>query len=122
MSAVTDRYSASAPPTDKVLENAEAAVTRALEAVSLLASTSTAKNPPVKHSKQPSEATPELSKLKRKLSAVGRKAIAEAARKRRAAVKAARRPEPAVAKKAVVKTAPVKVAGTVPAAVETAAQ
>ena len=86
------------------------------------ASTSTAKNPPVKHSKQASEATPELSKLKRKFSAVGRKATSEAAQKRRAAVKAARRPEPAVAKKAVVKTAPVKVAGTVPAAIETAAQ
>jgi hypothetical protein len=116
MSNVTKRYSASAPDTRKVLQDAKAAVTRAMEAVGLQASTGTAKRPPVQHSKRPSKVTPELSKPKRKLSAAGRKAISDAAKKRWAAKRAeTERPEPAVAKKAAVKeavakTAPVKVA------------
>ena len=74
MSDVTKRYSASAPHTREVLQDAKAAVTRAKEAVSLQASSGTAKNPPMKRSKPPSNATPELSKPKRKLSAAGRAA------------------------------------------------
>jgi hypothetical protein len=70
MSDVTERYS-SAPHIREVLQDAKAAVTRAKEAVSLQASSGTAKNPPVKHSKPPSKATPEPSKPKRKLSAAG---------------------------------------------------
>jgi hypothetical protein len=88
MSDVTARYSASAPQIRKVLQDAKAAVTRAVEAVSLQASAGTAKNPPVKHSKRPSKATPKLSKPKRRLSAAGRKAISEATKKRWAAKRA----------------------------------
>jgi hypothetical protein len=50
--------------------------------VSLQASSGTAKNPPVKHSKPTSRATPKPSKPKRKLSAAGRKAIIAATKKR----------------------------------------
>jgi hypothetical protein len=111
MSDVTKRYSASVPHTREALQDAKAAVTRAVKAVSLQASAGSAKKPPVKHSKRPSQATPELSKSKRKLSAAGRKAISEAAKKRWAALKAAaQKPEPVLAKKAAVKTAPAKVA------------
>ena len=73
ISDVAERYS-SAPHIRKVLQDAKAAVTRAKEAVSLQASSGTAKNPPMKRSKPPSNATPELSKPKRKLSAAGRAA------------------------------------------------
>ena len=104
MSAVTKRYSASTPHTRKALQDVKAAVTRAMEAVSLQASAGKAKNPPVKPSKRPSKATPELSKPKRKLSAAGRKAISEAAKRRWAAKRAeTKKPSPAVAKKAAVK-------------------
>lgn len=53
MSDVTERYSASAPHIREMLQDAKAAVTRAKAAVSLQASSGTAKNPPVKHSKPP---------------------------------------------------------------------
>ena len=58
-----------------------------------------------------SAATPEPAKRKRKLSAAGRRAIAEAARKRWAAIKAAKvaeTPKPAAAKKPAAKKAAVK--------------
>ena len=57
---VTERYSASAPHIRELLRDAKAAVTRAKAAVSLQASSGTAKNPPMKRSKPPSNATPEL--------------------------------------------------------------
>jgi hypothetical protein len=98
MSDVTERYS-SAPHIREVLQDAKAAVTRAKEAVSLQASSGTAENSRVKHSKPPSKAKPEPSKPKRKLSAAGRKAII-AATKRRWALKRAE----------AAKTAPKKMA------------
>jgi hypothetical protein len=105
MSDVTERYS-SAPHIREVLQDAKAAVTRAKEAVSLQASSGTAKNPLVKHSKPPSKATPEPSKPKRKLSAAGRKAIIAATNKRWARVRAAKaQQEKAVRKKAAGKKA-----------------
>ena len=64
---VTERSSASAPHIRELLGDVKAAVIRAKEAVSLQASSGTAKNPPMKRSKPPSNATPELSKPKRKL-------------------------------------------------------
>jgi hypothetical protein len=82
MSDVTERYSASAPHIRQVLEDAREAITQAKEAVSLQASTGTAKNARVKDSKPPLKATPEPSKPKRKLSAAGRKAIIAATKKR----------------------------------------
>src|ERR1019366_8389128 len=93
----------------------------AKEAVSLQASSGTAKYPPVEHSEPTSRATPESSKTKRELSATGRKAIT-ATKKRWAAFHAAKQaetPEPAVSKKAkpnktarkkTVSKAPTKVA------------
>jgi hypothetical protein len=127
MSDVTERYSASSPHTRKVFQDAKAAVTRAKEAVSLQASAGTAKTPPVKQSKPPSKATPELTKPKRRLSAAGRKAISKAAKKRWAAKRAeTEKPEPIPAKKAAVKKAaarkPRKKAAKSPGAVETAAR
>jgi hypothetical protein len=105
MSDVTERYS-SAPHIREVLQDAKAAVTRAKEAVSLQASSGTAKNPLVKHSKPPSKATPEPSKPKRKLSAAGRKAIIAATKERWARVRAAKaQQEKAVRKKAAGKKA-----------------
>ena len=99
MSDVTERYS-SAPHIREVLQDAKAAVTRAKGAVSLQASSGTAKNPLVKHSKPPSKATPEPSKPKRKLSAAGRKAIIAATKKRWALKRAeAAKAKPASAKK-----------------------
>ena len=104
MSDVTERYSASAPHTREVLQDAKAAVTRAKEAVSLQASSGKSKNSPGKPSRPPSKATPELSKPKRRLSAAGRKAISEATKKRWAAKRAeTEKLENAVAKKAAVK-------------------
>ena len=87
ISDVTERYS-SAPHIREVLQDAKAAVTRAKEAVSLQASSGTATNPPAKHSKRTSKATAKPSKPQQKLSAAGRKAIAEATKKRWAAVRA----------------------------------
>jgi hypothetical protein len=78
MTDVTERYSAGAPHIQEALRDANAAVTRAKEAVGLHASTEAAKNPRVKDSKPPSKATPQPSKPKRKLSAAGKKAIAAA--------------------------------------------
>ncbi|MGD0777939.1 MAG: hypothetical protein ABSC05_34575, partial [Candidatus Solibacter sp.] len=74
ISNVIERYS-SAPHIREALQDAKAAVTRAKEAVSLQASSGTAKNPAVKHSAPASKATPEPPKPKWKLSAAGRKAI-----------------------------------------------
>jgi len=82
MSDLTERYSASSPRIRDVLQNAKAAVTRAKDAVGLQASSGTSKNPPVKHSKAISKASPDLSKPKRKLSAADRKAIIAATKKR----------------------------------------
>src|ERR1035437_10108684 len=106
ISKVTERSSASAPHIRELLRDAKAAVTRAKKAVSLQASSGTAKNRPVKHSEPSSKTTPELSKPKRKLSAAGRKAIVAATKKRWAAFHAAKqaeKPEPAVPKKATPK-------------------
>src|ERR1035438_846943 len=102
MSDVTERYSVSAAHIREVLQDAKAAVTRAKEAVSLQASSGTAKYPPVEHSEPTSRATPESSKTKRELSATGRKAIIAATKKRWAAFHAAKQaetPEPAVSKR-----------------------
>jgi hypothetical protein len=55
MSDVMERYSESAPHIRAVLQDAKAAVTRAKEAVSLQSSSSK-KNPPLKHSGTPSKA------------------------------------------------------------------
>jgi hypothetical protein len=84
MSDVTDRYSARAPDIRKVLQDAKTAVARAKQAMSLQASSETAKNPSVEHSRP-------LSK-------------AEAPRKRRAQKKAAT----ATADRAVEKAAPAR--------------
>jgi hypothetical protein len=121
MSDVTERYSASAPHIRQVLEDAREAITQAKEAVSLQASTGTAKNARVKDSKPPLKATPEPSKPKRKLSAAGRKAIIAATKKRwalkraeaakaqlRTAKKAAKKK--AATKKAALKAPPAKAA------------
>jgi hypothetical protein len=89
MSKVTERFSASAPHIQELLREAKAAITRAKKAVSLQASSGTAKNPPVKHSEPTLKVTPEASKPKRKLSAAGRKAIVAATKKRWAAFHAA---------------------------------
>jgi hypothetical protein len=108
MSDVTERYSASAPHIREVLQDAKAAVNRAKEAVSLQASSGTAKNPPVEHSKPKSKPTPEPEKPKRKLSAAGRKAIIAATKARWARVRAestgaTKTTQPAAAKKATPK-------------------
>jgi hypothetical protein len=108
MSDVTGRYSASAPHIREVLQAAKTAVTRAKEAVRLQASSGAAKNPPVKHSKATSKATPEPPRPKRKLSAAGRKAIIAATKARWARVRAesagaTKTTQPAVAKKAPLK-------------------
>ena len=99
MSDVMERYSAGAPDIREMLQDAKAAVTRAKEAVSLQASSGTAKNPAVKHSEPPSKATPEPSKPKQKLSAAGAtKAVPVAAAKKTAAKrpqKTAKAPAPA---------------------------
>jgi hypothetical protein len=100
MSAVMERYS-SAPHIREVLQDAKAAVTRAKEALSLQASSGTAKNPAVKHSKPPSKATPEPSKPKRKLSAAGRQAIIAATKKRWALKRAEAATAQSAGKKAV---------------------
>src|ERR1035441_3665687 len=122
MSDVTERYSVSAAHIREVLQDAKVAVTRAKEAVSLQASSGTAKYPPVKHSEPTSKATPESSKTKRELSATGRKAIISPTKKRGAAFHAEKQgetPEPAGSKKAkpkktarkkTVRQAPTKVA------------
>jgi hypothetical protein len=96
---VTERYSASVPHVRNLLQDAKAAVTRAKEAVSLQVSSGAAKNPPVKHSKPPSKATPEASKPKRKLSAAGaaRKAPGAAAKKTAASRPRKKAPAPAPA-------------------------
>jgi len=92
ISEVTERSSQSAPNVRELLRDAKAAVTRAKKALSLEASSGTAKNPPAKGAKPSAKAKPEPSKPKRKLSAAGRKAIAEAARKRWALIKAGKVP------------------------------
>jgi hypothetical protein len=69
VSDVTERYLASAPHIQEALHDAKAAVTRAKEAVSLHASSRTAKTPPVKHSK-------------RRISEEGMKRIIAATKKR----------------------------------------
>jgi hypothetical protein len=117
MSDVTERSSASAPHIQELLRDAKAAITRAKKAVSLQASSGTAKDTAVKHSEPTSKATPEASKPKRKLSAAGRKAIVAATKKRWAAFHAAamqaEKAEPAAPKKtARKKTAPATAART----------
>ncbi len=82
MSAVTERFSKSAPHMREVLQEAKAAVSRAKEAVSLQASSGKAKKPPVKHSKPASKATPEPPKPKRRISEEGMKRIIAATKKR----------------------------------------
>jgi hypothetical protein len=111
MSEVTERSSASAPHIQELLRDARTAISRAKRAVSLQASSGTAKDIAVKYSEPTSKDTPEASKPKRKLSAAGRKAIVTATKKRwaafYAAAKQAEKAEPAVPKKtARKKTAP----------------
>ena len=81
MSDVTQRYSANALVRE-VLQDAKVAVTRAKDAVSSQASSGAKKNPPVKQVEPTSNATPETSKPKRKLTAAGRKAISTATKRR----------------------------------------
>ena len=105
VSDVTERYS-SAPHIREVLQDAKTAVTRAKDAVSLQASSGTAKNHPAKHSKPSSKAKPEPSKPKRRLSAAGRKAIIAATKRRWAlqrAEAAKTAPKKLARKKAVTK-------------------
>ena len=117
MSDVTERYSASGPHIRRVLQDAKEAITQAKEAVSLQASTGTAKNARVKDSKPPSKATPEPSKPKRKLSAAGRKAIIAATKKRWALKRAeAAKAQLRTAKKGANKKAARKKAATKKAA------
>jgi hypothetical protein len=85
ISEVTERSSQSAPHVLELLRDAKAAVIRAKKALSLEASSGTAKNPPAKGAKPSVKATPEPSRPKRKLSAAGRRAISEATKKRWAA-------------------------------------
>jgi hypothetical protein len=105
---VTERSSQSAPHVRELLRDAKAAVARAKKALSLEASSGTAKKPPAKGAKPPAKATPEPSRPKRKFSAAGRRAISEATKKRWAAKRAAAKAEPAIAKKATVKKAVAK--------------
>src|ERR1035441_9234308 len=103
MSDVTERYSVSAAHIREVLQDAKVAVTRAKEAVSLQASSGTAKYPPVKHSEPTSKATPESSKTTRELSATARTPNIAAPKKRRGVSDGAKQgepPQPAVSKKA----------------------
>jgi len=101
ISDVTERYS-STPHIREVLQDAKAAVTRAKKAVSLQASSGTAKNSPMKHSKPPSKPTPEEPKAKRRISKEGMARIIAATKKRWAAVRAAK------AQGAAKKAAPAK--------------
>ena len=115
ISDLTERFSASAPGMKDLLQNARGAVIRVKEAVGLQASSGTAKNPPLEHSRAISKAPMELSKPKRRLSAAGRKAIIAATRKRWAtkraeAAKATPTTTAAPKKAAVKKVAPVKAA------------
>ena len=116
MSAVTERYSANAPHIREALDDAKAAVTRAKQAVSLQASSETAKK-----ANPPSKTTPETSKRKRRVSEEGVKKIIAANKKRweRVRAEAAKAqparakktaPKRAVVKKAAVKAIPVKAA------------
>jgi hypothetical protein len=106
MSKVTERSSGSAPHVQELLREAKTAISRAKKAVSLHASSGTAKNPPAKGARNPSKDTPEPSKPKRKLSAAGRNAISDATKKRWGAKRAtAKKLAPAVAKKTVKKVA-----------------
>jgi DNA-binding protein HU-beta len=108
MSDVTERYSTSAPNIREVLQKAKTAVTRAKKALSLQASSGTAKKAPLQKSKPTPKATPQPSKPKRKPSAAGRKVTKKATAKKAAVkkatvVKAAKAPTPKAAKKAPVK-------------------
>lgn len=117
MSKVTERSSGSAPHVQELLREAKTAISRAKKAVSLHASSGTAKNPPAKGARNPSKDTPEPSKPKRKLSAAGRNAISDATKKRWGAKRAtAKKLAPAVAKKTAVKKVAAKKATPVKAA------
>lgn len=111
MSDVRERYSASAP-IRVLLQDAKAAVTRAREAVSLQASSGTAKNPPVKHAERASKAKPEFSKPKRKLGTAGKAAIVKLLKKKRWATKEAGAAGSRVSKTTAAKKAPVEKAAT----------
>jgi hypothetical protein len=109
LSAVTKRYSASTPHIREALDDAQGAVTRAKVAVSLQASSRTAKNPPVKVSKSPSKATQQPPKPKRRISEEGMKRIIAATKKRWERVRSeAARAQPAGAGKSARKTTAVK--------------
>ena len=112
MSAVTERYSGSAPGMREALDDAKAAVARARAVVNSQATSRTAKT-----SKAPAKAKPEPAKRKRKLSAAGRKAIQESVRRRWAQKKAATaKADPAAKKTASArnKTAVKKAAAIAP--------
>jgi hypothetical protein len=109
LTAVTKRYSAGTPHIREALDDAQAAVTRAKVAVSLQASSRTAKNPPVKPSKSPSKATHEPPKPKRRISEEGMKRIIAATKKRWERVRSeAAKAQPASAGKSARKTTAVK--------------
>ena len=80
MSEVTGRYSTNAV-IRKVLLDAQVAVNRAKDAVSIEASSGKTAKVSEKYSDSTSE-TPDLAKPERKLSAAGRKAIGSATKKR----------------------------------------
>jgi hypothetical protein len=99
ISDVTERYSAGAHHIREALHEAKAAVVRVKAAVRSQPSSGRAKT-----SKAPSKKTPEPVKQKQRLSAAGRKAIQEAARRRWAE----RRATTANANRAPRKAAPVR--------------
>jgi hypothetical protein len=118
MSAVTERYSASAPHIREALDDAKAAVTRAKQAVSLQASSETAKQ-----SKPSSKATPETSKRKRWVSEEGVKRIIAANKKRWKRVRAeAAKAQPAAKKSAPARKAKKSALAPAQAVMEVAAQ
>ena len=121
ISRVTERSSPGAPHIQELLREVKTAIARAKKAVSSQASSGTATKAPAKHSEPTSRATPEPSKPKRKLSAVGRRAISEATKKRWAAKRAAaKKLKLAVAKKSAVKKVAAKKATPVKAAKKSA--
>ena len=109
LTAVTKRYSASTPHIREALDDAQGAVTRAKEAVSLQASSRTAKSPPVKPSKSPSKAAHKPPKPKRRISEEGMKRIIAATKKRWERVRSeAAKAQPASAGKNARKKSAVK--------------
>jgi len=122
MSAVTERYSASAPHIREALDDAKAAVIRAKQAVSLEASSGGSKTPPLKRSKQ-TEGTTETSKPKRRVTEEGMKRIVAANKKQWKRVRAeAAKAQPAAKKSAPARKAKKSALAPAQAVMEVAAQ